>query len=107
MIRVTRRPPVRWPAASGGSAVAALTLGKLQGGAVRSLHLRDGSIQVRDEVCGMEFPIEQATTRTRLKGRSYYFCSVRCKWLFLTHPGWYVPVEAGGVPESRLTSQRR
>jgi len=59
------------------------------------------SIRVRDEVCGMEFPIEHTVARVRLGGRRYHFCSVRCKWLFLAHPGWYVPTEAGGVPESK------
>ena len=73
----------------------------MTGGAIGSLHAGKGSIQVRDEVCGMEFPIEQTLTRARLRGRTFHFCSVRCKWLFLAHPGWYVLNEADRVNVTR------
>lgn len=49
-------------------------------------------MEVRDEVCGMEFPVEQAQSSAVLNGRTFYFCSQRCQELFISHPGWYVPV---------------
>lgn len=47
---------------------------------------------VRDEVCGMTMEPEAAPNRTYWSGRIYYFCSPRCKQLFLARPHWYVPV---------------
>jgi len=48
-------------------------------------------MQVRDEVCGMEFPIERAQSSVVLNGRTFHFCSDGCREHFLAHPEWYVP----------------
>jgi P-type Cu+ transporter len=47
---------------------------------------------VRDEVCGMEFPVERAAASVQFGGRTYHFCAERCRRLFLAHPHWYVKV---------------
>jgi len=54
---------------------------------------RTGESMVRDEVCGMRFSAAQAAATTSVEGKTYYFCSQRCRERFLEHPGWYVPVE--------------
>jgi YHS domain-containing protein len=54
---------------------------------------REGSMRVRDEVCGMEFEAEQAKATVRLRGTLYYFCAERCKRLFEEHPERYVPFD--------------
>ncbi|MEA3244753.1 MAG: YHS domain-containing protein [Gemmatimonadota bacterium] len=54
-------------------------------------------MMVRDEVCGMEFDSEAAVATARLNARTYYFCSDRCKRLFVEHPERYVAVEPGGA----------
>lgn len=48
-------------------------------------------MNVRDEVCGMEFPAEQAVAKTKYGGKVYYFCAERCKRLFQENPHWFVP----------------
>lgn len=49
-----------------------------------------GDAEVRDEVCGMSFPARQAVATKRYRGRTYYFCAVRCRDLFKAAPGRYV-----------------
>ncbi len=44
----------------------------------------------RDPVCGRELTTEQALLSAELKGRTYLFCSERCRMLFSIRPGWYV-----------------
>jgi YHS domain-containing protein len=44
----------------------------------------------RDPVCGRELTKEQALLSAELKGRTYLFCSERCRMLFSIRPGWYV-----------------
>jgi len=46
----------------------------------------------RDEVCGMEFPEEEAAGTIRMGGKTYYFCSERCRHLFARHPERFVAV---------------
>ena len=54
-------------------------------------------MQVRDEVCGMQFEAAAAAATTRLDGRTYYFCGARCRQKFEEHPGWYVDPGADGA----------
>ena len=44
----------------------------------------------RDPVCGRELTTEQALLSTELKGRTYLFCSERCRMLFSIRPAWFV-----------------
>jgi P-type Cu+ transporter len=44
----------------------------------------------RDPVCGRELPREQALLSTEMKGRTYLFCSERCRMLFSIRPAWFV-----------------
>lgn len=53
-------------------------------------------MEARDEVCGMILQVESAATTVEFGGRTYYFCSDRCKGLFQQHPAWYVPRETTG-----------
>lgn len=53
---------------------------------------RIDELPVRDEVCGMRFPAGQAAATTEFQGKTYWFCSQRCRERFLEHPAWYVPV---------------
>lgn len=48
--------------------------------------------EVRDEVCGMKFPVKQAASRVTIGDQAYYFCSSHCRDKFQEHPDWYVPV---------------
>ncbi len=58
-------------------------------------------MNVRDEVCGMEFFAEQAATHLNVEGKVYSFCADRCRRLFQEHPHWYVPVqETTGKPHA-------
>lgn len=58
-------------------------------------------MQVRDEVCGMEFEAEKAAATLRLRHTVYYFCGDRCKRLFAEHPDRYVNIEPDyGQPAS-------
>lgn len=50
---------------------------------------------VRDEVCGMRFPAEDAVASAEYGGRTYFFCAERCRRRFLEHPTWYVPAAPG------------
>lgn len=43
-----------------------------------------------------------AAASVEFQGRTYYFCTVRCREKFEEHPGWYVPlVEDGGNETGR------
>lgn len=58
-------------------------------------------MKAHDEVCGMEIEAEGAAATVRFQGKTYYFCSDRCRGMFEEHPDRYVPVtdegeEAGG-----------
>lgn len=45
---------------------------------------------VRDEVCGMTIKSESAAGTVSFEGRTYHFCSERCRRKFREHPDWYV-----------------
>ncbi len=49
-------------------------------------------MKVHDEVCGMTISAEDAAATTDFQGKTYYFCTERCKTKFEEHPGWYVTV---------------
>lgn len=57
---------------------------------------------VHDEVCGMDFPPEEAVSSMRFQGKDYYFCSERCRERFEDHPGWYVPLKTDGDAPSEV-----
>jgi len=46
----------------------------------------------KDPVCGMEGPVGRAPVRTEHAGTVYYFCSTRCRDLFLQDPDRYIRV---------------
>lgn len=72
MTHTERKPPRATPGDAGG---------------------REGSSSmVRDEVCGMRISGSTAPARAVLDGKTFYFCSVRCRDKFSEHPDWYVPV---------------
>lgn len=51
----------------------------------------------RDPVCGMNVSEDRATARSEYRGRSYYFCSDRCKTEFDKNPDRYAtPDETAG-----------
>lgn len=43
----------------------------------------------KDPACGMEIDEKQATTRTEFRGKTYFFCSVKCKIEFISNPDRY------------------
>jgi YHS domain-containing protein len=43
-----------------------------------------------DPVCGRQLTREQALLTTEIDGRSYLFCSERCRMLFSVRPGWFL-----------------
>lgn len=53
---------------------------------------RGGIVEVRDEVCGMRFDAGDTAAITTMGGRTYHFCSDRCRRKFEEHPDWYVEV---------------
>ena len=44
----------------------------------------------RDPVCGRELTSDQALLTAEVKGRTYLFCSERCRMLFSIRPAWFV-----------------
>ena len=56
----------------------------------------------RDPVCGRELTKEQALLSAELKGRTYLFCSERCRMLFSIRPGWYVD-RSGEAPRLKAS----
>lgn len=56
-------------------------------------------MKAHDEVCGMEIEAESAAAQIRFQGKTYFFCSDRCRGMFEEHPDRYVAVsEEGGTP---------
>ena len=53
----------------------------------------------RDPICDMRFPSARAVAQASFAGRTYYFCSKRCRTLFGQHPTWYA--DAGTVEDGR------
>ena len=49
---------------------------------------------MRDPVCGMESAHERALLITQHDGRTYPFCSERCRMLFALHPEAFAADEA-------------
>lgn len=49
--------------------------------------------KVHDEVCGMKIDEDEAGDTVEFQGKTYHFCSERCRRKFEEHPGWYVPLE--------------
>lgn len=43
----------------------------------------------KDPVCGMQIEEQQAAARTEYRGKTYYFCSAKCKSEFLSAPDRY------------------
>lgn len=48
----------------------------------------------------MTMEAETAAATVEFRGRTYFFCSERCRKLFEEHPGWFVPVEGQDDHES-------
>ena len=60
---------------------------------------------VKDPVCGMDVDPHTAKHRTEYRGRTYYFCSARCRERFEAEPQKYLapePVKAEPVPEGTI-----
>lgn len=53
-------------------------------------------MDVRDEVCGMRIDASDSVGMVDFQGRTYHFCSDRCRRKFEENPGWYVPVTGEG-----------
>lgn len=61
--------------------------------------VHDGSVMVEqadgcsaqvDPVCGLEIQlIREGLEQTELNGRTYWFCSLKCRWLFEADPERY------------------
>jgi len=49
-------------------------------------------MKAHDEVCGMSIEAEDAAATVEFQGKTYYFCSERCRGMFEEHPDRYVPV---------------
>ena len=59
------------------------------GGAV-AVNQADASSMPVDPVCGLEITlVGEGVEQTELNGRTYWFCSLRCRWLFETDPERY------------------
>jgi len=67
---------------------------------------------VVDPVCGMEFKKEKAKASHEYNGKTYYFCTERCKDKFVENPGQYVraddrvvtcPVSGNSFKKSEIT----
>lgn len=50
-------------------------------------------MKVTDPVCGMSIESEKAAARADFAGRTYYFCSERCRKQFQSKPQQYVRAE--------------
>jgi YHS domain-containing protein len=60
------------------------------------------TMKVHDEACGMTIESDSAAASADFQRKTYYFCSERCRTLFVEHPDRYVPVrEQAVVPASR------
>ncbi len=49
-----------------------------------------GGWTARDPVCGMEGPVNMAPVTIEHQGKTYHFCSERCRDLFLANPDRYI-----------------
>jgi Cu+-exporting ATPase len=49
-------------------------------------------MKAHDEVCGMSVDTADAAASVEFQGKTYYFCSDRCRRKFEAHPHWYVPI---------------
>lgn len=60
-------------------------------------------MRVHDEVCGMTIDAEGAAASLEFLGKTYYFCSERCRRMFEEHPDRFVAVpddwNGGGFTE--------
>ena len=65
-----------------------------------------GATTVTDPVCGMQVDPSENTLHTEHQGKTYYFCSDRCRGRFVDNPGQYLsgkPVEASAeVPAGTI-----
>jgi YHS domain-containing protein len=52
----------------------------------------------RDPICDMRFPPARAVAQASFDGRTYYFCSKRCRALFDQHPTWYTRAVSDATP---------
>ncbi|MDX1375911.1 MAG: heavy metal translocating P-type ATPase [Burkholderiales bacterium] len=50
--------------------------------------------QATDPVCGMRVPLDAGKPSVEHEGRSYHFCSTRCRDKFVADPGQYLEPEA-------------
>jgi Cu+-exporting ATPase len=50
-------------------------------------------MEVRDEVCGMTIDAEGAAGNAEFEGKTYHFCSDRCRDLFQEDPDRYLPTD--------------
>jgi Cu+-exporting ATPase len=60
-------------------------------------------MSVHDEVCGMTIEENDAAQSVDFQGKTYHFCTDRCRRMFEEHPGRYVPLreaEEKKVPPS-------
>jgi P-type Cu+ transporter len=55
-------------------------------------------VRVHDEVCGMTIDSETAAASVEFEDHTYYFCTDRCRRMFVDHPDRYVPVRDQGEP---------
>jgi Cu+-exporting ATPase len=62
-------------------------------------------MSVHDEVCGMTIEENDAAQSVDFQGKTYHFCTDRCRRMFEEHPGWYVQLreveEKNGEPDQR------
>lgn len=69
-------------------------------------------MDIRDPVCGMLFPPEQAVTATRYGGNTYHFCSQGCRSSFVADPERHIDegrrrsAYTHGAPTSNATQGR-
>ncbi len=68
--------------------------------ATNTVNTSGKAMLARDEVCGMQFAEEEAAATARIAGKTYYFCSERCKRLFTRHPERFVPAEPKHTEDS-------
>ena len=47
----------------------------------------------RDEARLLHGVTSRSSASADFQGKTYYFCSIRCRTKFEEHPGWYVPVQ--------------
>ncbi len=50
-------------------------------------------MKVRDPICGMEFDEKEAKTKEIYRGKTYYFCSLHCRNMFIKEPDRFLKEE--------------